>query len=156
MVIEPEKYTFADPWYCIACGGRKHLVYVLRISQSLVCTLGMVALHVTVVTGVNLVMLFHREWEFRFPYLYEFWLLQSCSRADLIEHLLFCLLRIDLERASKSRVYKVYRVVLSTRKTGVFLILLPQIEPRRRCYCMQIRVFYTNRPRRLFAFLKQT
>lgn len=35
----------------------------------------MVALHVTVVTGVNLVMLFNREWEFKFLYLYEFWLL---------------------------------------------------------------------------------
>ena len=50
-------------------------MYVLRISQSRVCALGMVALHVTVVTGVNLVTLFNRERGFTFPYLYGFCLL---------------------------------------------------------------------------------
>lgn len=62
-------------------------------------------------------------------------ILQSCSRADLVEHLLFCPLRIDLERASKSGVYKVCRVMLSKGKPGVFLILLAHIQPRMKCYC---------------------
>lgn len=46
--------------------------YVLRISPSRGCALGTVALHVALVTGVNLVTLCNREGEFRFPCLSEF------------------------------------------------------------------------------------
>ena len=75
MKIELVIEAFTAPWCCLACGGPEHLVYVLGMSPSRGCALGMVVLRVAVVTGVHLVTLCNREGEFRFPCLSEFWLL---------------------------------------------------------------------------------
>lgn len=90
-------------------------------------------LHSTIQQGVG-VQVSLRVWTLAaFPH-------QSCSQADLIEHLLFCPLRTDLERASKSRVASLQSDAQYKEDQGVFFSCKPWFNQG------GDQRFFTNRP----------